>query len=251
MNMHNAKTFQVIVHPSKFMSLAPGSVNCFALYRAGQRWTVPQCHSLVPTGQTNHTSVPRCTEPPRARLVTDSEVSFVFVLEVMIACPGSLSKNVDHLRICFQLHPVIFANSHYGSSGFCVMITFVFSAHSRVEIPAKKAITGPKSFFLEINSHGSFFLYNELSRLLTSTLHDVVLLSPDLWFFFPMFLRSCALTVRARVRPFQRQLVQMFSETAWQHSPVLLVRKVYSSHNEKSRTGMTSISTCCGDRTKK
>jgi hypothetical protein len=48
--------------------------------------------------------------------------------------------------------------------------------------------------------------------LLTSTLHDVVLLSPDLWFFFPVFLRSCALTVRARVRPFQRQLVQMFRD---------------------------------------
>jgi hypothetical protein len=27
-----------------------------------------------------------------------------------------------------------------------------------------------------------------------------------------MFLRSCALTVRARVRPFQRQLVQMFRD---------------------------------------
>jgi transposase len=56
------------------------SVNYFVLYRAVQRWTVPQCHSLVPTGQTNHFSVPHCTEPPRAYSGTLRSNSSLLVL---------------------------------------------------------------------------------------------------------------------------------------------------------------------------
>jgi hypothetical protein len=43
-----------------------------------------------------------------------TEVSFVFVLELNMAYyPGTslVNERVNDLRICFQLHPVIFANS--------------------------------------------------------------------------------------------------------------------------------------------
>jgi hypothetical protein len=42
---------------------------------------------------------------------------------------------------------------------------------------------------------------DDVSHLLVN-IDDVVLLSPDSWFFFPMFLRSCALMVRVRVCQF-------------------------------------------------
>jgi hypothetical protein len=63
------------------------------------------------------------------------------------------------------------------------MITFVFSAHSR-SLP-KKRLPALNLFFEKlIRTVLLFFQMNYPACSATSTLHDVVLLSPDLWVFF-------------------------------------------------------------------
>jgi hypothetical protein len=74
-------------------------------------------------------------------------------------------------------------DSHYGSSGFCVMITFVFSAHSR-SLPKKRSPALNLFFKKLIRTVLLFFTMNCPACSAMSTLHNVVLLSSDLWVFF-------------------------------------------------------------------